>query len=68
MIFDIDIQKMLLTFQFLFLLICVTPKEYITQKGCAECSKTVYIDQSFLTIYTCIKNNVACIILFNKEF
>lgn len=35
MIFDIDIQKMLLTFQFLFLLICVTPKEYITQKGCA---------------------------------
>lgn len=32
MIFDIDIQKMLLTFQFLFLLICVTPIEYITQR------------------------------------
>lgn len=66
LIFDINIQKMLFfDFPILIFINILTPIEYITQKGCVICCyKTVYIEQSiFFTIYTCIKNNVAFIIL-----
>lgn len=66
-IFDINIQKMLFfDFPILIFINMLTPIEYITQKGCVRDAVTrlfILNNQFFFTIYTCIKNNVAFIII-----